>query len=184
MATLLRAKGPIHGSPGQRLGLSNATRFPALQGRPKDGDIKIDTTGLAGIGDGDGLPDWWELKLLRSAALDILTFEQHCLLNAAFDHYHDYRKKSFKLIKPLSHSRNDQVSQSPSWVTLNPLADPVFYGFLTVACRPFTVRTAESWHLGGIHRHSHDRPLVHRRNHRLLRPWRTLRPFLRLALTP
>ena len=39
------------------------------------------------------------LALLRNAALAILPFEQHSSLNAAFDHYRDYRGKSLKLIK-------------------------------------------------------------------------------------
>jgi predicted transposase YbfD/YdcC len=39
------------------------------------------------------------LALLRNAALAILPFEQHSTLNAAFDHYRDYRGKSLKLIK-------------------------------------------------------------------------------------
>ena len=39
------------------------------------------------------------LALLRNAALAILPFEQHGSLNAAFDHYRDYRGKSLMLIK-------------------------------------------------------------------------------------
>lgn len=39
------------------------------------------------------------LALLRNAALAILPFELHGSLNAAFDHYRDYRGKSIKLIK-------------------------------------------------------------------------------------
>jgi predicted transposase YbfD/YdcC len=39
------------------------------------------------------------LALLRNAALAILPFEQHGSLNAAFDHYRDYRGESLKLIK-------------------------------------------------------------------------------------
>lgn len=39
------------------------------------------------------------LALLRNAALTILPIEQYSSLNAAFDHYRDYREKSLKLIK-------------------------------------------------------------------------------------
>ncbi len=53
------------------------------------------------------------LALLRNAALAILPFEQHSSINAAFDHYRDYRGASLKLIKRALRSRNDPVSQSP-----------------------------------------------------------------------
>jgi hypothetical protein len=39
------------------------------------------------------------LALLRNAALAILPFEEHDSLNAALDHYRDYRTKSLQLVK-------------------------------------------------------------------------------------